>query len=66
MKSAKTNEIATNAKSRVNAVTTPSMTAVKGAITGGYIGIRCGGPYGFLVGSALGAIVGFIVDEVNN
>ena len=43
----------------------PSNKAIKGAITGGYIGARFP-PYGIFVGTALGAIVGFIVDEVND
>jgi uncharacterized protein YqgC (DUF456 family) len=55
----------TSSKQRVYKDSSPSNKAIKGAITGGYIGARFP-PYGIFVGTALGAIIGFIVDEVND
>ena len=55
----------TSSKQRVDKDSSPSNKAIKGALTGGYIGARFP-PYGIFVGTALGAIVGFIVDEVND
>jgi uncharacterized protein YqgC (DUF456 family) len=65
LKSAQSSSTSNNAKQRVYKDSSPSNKALKGALTGGYIGARFP-PYGIFVGTALGAIVGFIVDEVND
>jgi len=64
LKSAQSSSTSSNDKQRDDEDSSPSNKAIKGAITGGYIGARFP-PYGIFVGITLGAIVGFIVDEVN-
>lgn len=65
MKSAQSSSTNNNNTRRGYMDSSPSNKAIKGALTGGYIGARFP-PYGIFVGTALGAIVGFIIDEVND
>lgn len=65
LKSARSSSTNNNNTRRVYKDSSPSNKAIKGALTGGYIGAKFP-PYGIFVSTALGAIVGFIVDEVND